>query len=123
MHASLCFRFLGVKFGRLLQRDVWVTVRRVHTNLDEYLDTLRKVERPRPLCRVVASANLGYWHPSMTFGDIPGYIWSYGQSPSHSISMDRLLESRVSIRCVSFDDIGTQLPGIAVPGPRSQNAL
>jgi hypothetical protein len=44
MRASLCFRSLGVrlKFGRLLQRDVWVTVRRVHANLDEYLDTCKE---------------------------------------------------------------------------------
>jgi hypothetical protein len=50
-------------------------------SLSEYLQTLRKAERPRPLCRVVGSANFGHWHPSMVFRDILGYTWPYGQSP------------------------------------------
>ena len=46
------------------------------------LRLLRNVERPRLLCQVIGSANLGYRHPSTAFRDIPGYTWSYGQSPN-----------------------------------------
>lgn len=37
----------------------------MHTGLEQY-------QGPRPLCRVVGSADLGYWHPSTTFRDISG---------------------------------------------------
>ena len=43
---------------------------------------VRKVQRPQSLCRAVGNANLGYWHPSMTFRDMSRYVWSYGQSPA-----------------------------------------
>jgi hypothetical protein len=52
----------------------------VHASL---LRISKRSEGPRPVCPVVVgSTNLGYWHPSTTLRNTPGYICSYGQSPS-----------------------------------------
>ena len=43
---------------------------RVHTSLGECVGILKEGQEPRLLCWVVGSANLGYWYPSTTCGDV-----------------------------------------------------